>query len=43
MLTGTAKYKDMRALTIIGSPKFDYTEADFEWGEAEKVEFLSLD
>ena len=43
MLTDTAKYKDMRGLTITGSPKFDYTEADFGWGEAEKVEFLSLD
>ncbi|XP_042067481.1 malonyl-coenzyme:anthocyanin 5-O-glucoside-6'''-O-malonyltransferase-like [Salvia splendens] len=43
MLTDTAKYKDTRALTTTGSPKFDYTEADFGWGEAEKVEFLSLD
>ncbi|KAG6416923.1 hypothetical protein SASPL_124364 [Salvia splendens] len=33
----------MRALTTTGSPKFDYSKADFGWGKAEKVEFLSLD
>ncbi|XP_047940887.1 malonyl-coenzyme:anthocyanin 5-O-glucoside-6'''-O-malonyltransferase-like [Salvia hispanica] len=43
LLTEMAKYKDMRALGITGSPKLDFTEADFGWGEAEKVEFLSLD
>ncbi|KAG6382397.1 hypothetical protein SASPL_157927 [Salvia splendens] len=43
LLTEMEKYKDMRALGITGSPKLDFTEADFGWGEAEKVEFLSLD
>ncbi|KAG6419522.1 hypothetical protein SASPL_121744 [Salvia splendens] len=43
LLTEMAKCKDIRALGITGSPKLDFTEADFGWGEAEKVEFLSLD
>ncbi|XP_041995979.1 malonyl-coenzyme:anthocyanin 5-O-glucoside-6'''-O-malonyltransferase-like [Salvia splendens] len=43
LLTEMEKYKDMRALGITGSPNLDFTEADFGWGEAEKVEFLSLD
>ncbi|KAL1560724.1 malonyl-coenzyme:anthocyanin 5-O-glucoside-6'''-O-malonyltransferase-like [Salvia divinorum] len=33
----------MRALAVTGSPKFDFAEADFGWGEAAKVEVLSLD
>ncbi|XP_047941849.1 malonyl-coenzyme:anthocyanin 5-O-glucoside-6'''-O-malonyltransferase-like [Salvia hispanica] len=43
MLTETSKYKGMRSLVVTGSPKFDYAEADFGWGEAQKVEVLSLD
>ncbi|XP_041995982.1 malonyl-coenzyme:anthocyanin 5-O-glucoside-6'''-O-malonyltransferase-like [Salvia splendens] len=43
LLTEMPKYKGMRAMAMTGSPKFDYAEADFGWGEAEKVEVLSLD
>ncbi|XP_047940883.1 malonyl-coenzyme:anthocyanin 5-O-glucoside-6'''-O-malonyltransferase-like [Salvia hispanica] len=43
LFTELPKYKGMRAFAMTGSPKFDYAEADFGWGEAEKVEFLSLD
>ncbi|KAG6419525.1 hypothetical protein SASPL_121747 [Salvia splendens] len=35
--------RNIRALAMTGSPKFDYAEADFGWGEAQKVEVLSLD
>ncbi|KAG6382401.1 hypothetical protein SASPL_157931 [Salvia splendens] len=43
LLTEMPKYRNMRALAMVGSPKLDFTEADFGWGEAEKVEVLSLD
>ncbi|XP_047941850.1 malonyl-coenzyme:anthocyanin 5-O-glucoside-6'''-O-malonyltransferase-like [Salvia hispanica] len=43
LLTEMPKYRNMRALSMTGSPKLDFTEADFGWGEAAKVEVLSLD
>ncbi|KAL1560721.1 malonyl-coenzyme:anthocyanin 5-O-glucoside-6'''-O-malonyltransferase-like [Salvia divinorum] len=38
-----SKFKDMRMLLASGSPKFEFTVADFGWGVARKVEFLSTD
>ncbi|XP_047940866.1 malonyl-coenzyme:anthocyanin 5-O-glucoside-6'''-O-malonyltransferase-like [Salvia hispanica] len=43
MLTEMPKYRNMRSLSMTGSPKFDFKEADFGWGEVEKVEVLSMD
>ncbi|KAG6419520.1 hypothetical protein SASPL_121742 [Salvia splendens] len=35
--------KGIRAVGVSGSPKFDLGAADFGWGEARKVEVLSID
>ncbi|KAG6382403.1 hypothetical protein SASPL_157933 [Salvia splendens] len=42
-LSEVPKLKGVRVLVASGSPKFDLTEADFGWGEARKVEVMSLD
>ncbi|KAG6416926.1 hypothetical protein SASPL_124367 [Salvia splendens] len=42
-LSEVPKLKGVRVLVASGSPKFDLTEADFRWGEARKVEVMSLD
>ncbi|XP_047943952.1 malonyl-coenzyme:anthocyanin 5-O-glucoside-6'''-O-malonyltransferase-like [Salvia hispanica] len=42
-LSEMPKFKGMRVLVAAGSPKFDLAEADFGWGEARKVEVMSLD
>ncbi|KAK6134766.1 hypothetical protein DH2020_031500 [Rehmannia glutinosa] len=42
-LSGPGESREIRALGVSGSPKFDLCSADFGWGKVKKLEVLSID
>ncbi|KAK4422764.1 Malonyl-coenzyme:anthocyanin 5-O-glucoside-6'''-O-malonyltransferase [Sesamum alatum] len=42
-LSGSKTMNEIRALFVSGSPKFDFSDADFGWGRPRKLEVVSID